>query len=169
MPCKKGTAEKRKPNWSADENLFLVQLIDENKSVLRGKFSQKVSVSKKKSTWQAIATQLSVAFPHVVRTTDECEKKYYQRGGQSSANLSAVDQTVQDILGETNVSISGLDEGIDTSFLQVIDMTSSQCFKYRQCSPHTISRQTTVSLHNSIHCLAMMMTRTIRPGNVSWN
>lgn len=162
----------RKPNWTEEQCLLLAQLINEHKSVLRGKFSPSVTVQAKKQAWDTIAQQINASFPLVVRTSEDCEKRWYvlqskakeeiaaQKreasrtgewyttslhllakliempnycvyidlldfllgGGPPSKQLSQVAETVFDILGQSEVGITGLREGIDSSMLQAIEM-----------------------------------------------
>nr|XP_033489933.1 uncharacterized protein LOC117261645 [Epinephelus lanceolatus] len=136
----------RKPNWTKEQCLLLAQLISEHKSVLRGKFSPSVTVQAKKQAWDTIAQQINASFPLVVRTSEDCEKRWYvlqskakeeiaaqkreasrTGGGPPSKQLSQVAETVFDILGQSEVGITGLREGIDSSMLQAIEM--QQCME----------------------------------------
>ncbi|XP_041347267.1 uncharacterized protein LOC121367223 [Gigantopelta aegis] len=80
---------KRKPNWTEDETLSLVRLVDERKDIIRGKFGEGVT-----------------------------------RGGPVM-NLSGIAEAVYDVLGHSNVSISGVDGGLNSSLIQVIDLGTS--------------------------------------------
>ncbi|XP_046573600.1 uncharacterized protein LOC124281690 [Haliotis rubra] len=139
MNAKKGN---RKPNWTSDECLSLVQLVESKKEIIRGKFSSRITSEEKKMTWMSITESINASHPHVIRSNEEVEKKWYNLlsksrqeiaayrrgttatgGGPSTSPLSAVASTVESILGEANASISGLDNGIDTSMLQFINLS----------------------------------------------
>ncbi|XP_061194049.1 uncharacterized protein LOC133202272 [Saccostrea echinata] len=87
----------------------------------------------KKDTWERVTEQLNVS-SSTPRTVEEVEKKWqnilstakseissYRKeatatgGGPPSKPLSAVAETVQMVIGETNSIISGIDGGIDSS------------------------------------------------------
>ncbi|CAL9695393.1 unnamed protein product [Knipowitschia caucasica] len=136
---------KRKPNWTEEQCLLLAQLVNEHKSVLRGKFGPTVTVQTKKQAWETIAQQVNASFPLIVRTSEDCEKRWYvlhskakeeiaahkressRTGGGPHAKqqLSQIAETVFEILGQSEVSITGLREGIDSSMMQVTDMQQS--------------------------------------------
>ncbi|CAJ1086730.1 uncharacterized protein LOC117269514 [Xyrichtys novacula] len=134
----------RKPNWTEEQCLLLAHLVNEHITVLRGKFGPRVTVQAKKQAWETIAQQVNASFPLVVRTSEDCEKRWYvlqskakeeiaahkrqcsrTGGGPPAKQLSQVAETVFDILGQSEVSITGLREGIDSSMMQVIEMQQS--------------------------------------------
>ena len=79
----------RKPNWTEEQCLLLAQLINEHKSVLRGKFSPSVTVQAKKQAWDTIAQQINASFPLVVRTSEDCEKRWYVLQSKAKEEIAA--------------------------------------------------------------------------------
>ncbi|XP_041370988.1 uncharacterized protein LOC121384596 isoform X2 [Gigantopelta aegis] len=136
-------SSKRKPNWTEDETLSLVRLVDERKDIIRGKFGAGVTSKKKKEAWLAVTEEINAAFPSVLRTSEDCEKRWYNvqcrsrkeistqkthmqgTGGGPVMNPSGIAEAVYDVLGHSNVSISGVDGGLDSSLIQVIDLGTS--------------------------------------------
>jgi hypothetical protein len=51
------SSKKRKPNWTDDELKILSCQVVEHRSVLFGKFSDKISNERKKAVWEDIAKQ----------------------------------------------------------------------------------------------------------------
>ena len=80
---------KRKPNWTKEQLLFLSQLVDERKAVIKGKFGVGISTKTKKEAWQSICMQVNAAFPLLTRTEEECEKRWYCL--QSQARIEIAD------------------------------------------------------------------------------
>ncbi|XP_071094971.1 nuclear apoptosis-inducing factor 1-like [Haliotis cracherodii] len=139
------TDKKRKPNWSEDQNLLLTKLVDENKAVLLGKFGAGVTAQKKKEKWVELTHTINAAFPGCIRAPEEVEKKWHNiqskargeiarykqgvisTGGGTSPcpTLSATSEVVWDILGQNNVSISGIPPAMDTSLLQVVSLSDT--------------------------------------------
>ncbi|XP_046351346.1 uncharacterized protein LOC124131880 isoform X1 [Haliotis rufescens] len=137
-------AVKRKPNWSSDQTLLLVILVDEWKAIIKGKFGPGVTSRMKKEAWVEVAANINAAFPNVIRSTEDCEKRWYNiqsksrqeipafkrqlsgtGGGPGPSKLSAVSEAVYDMLGHTNVSISGIEGSFDSTLFQVMDMSNS--------------------------------------------
>ena len=48
------TKAKRKPNWTQEECLLLVALINENKHVLRSRLGPNLTSQMKRDTWEKI-------------------------------------------------------------------------------------------------------------------
>ncbi|XP_041356119.1 uncharacterized protein LOC121373513 [Gigantopelta aegis] len=148
---------KRKPNWTEDETLSLVRLVDERKDIIRGKFGAGVTSKKKKEAWLAVTEEINAAFPSVLRTSEDCEKRWYNvqcrsrkeistqkthmqgTGGGPVMNLSGIAEAVYDVLGHSNVSISGVDGGLDSSLIQVIDLGTSVVPQSSTVTPSTSS------------------------------
>lgn len=49
---------KRKPNWREEEALQLVELVEERKHIIKGKFSPTLTSAEKKKTWDDISKLL---------------------------------------------------------------------------------------------------------------
>ncbi|XP_046582216.1 uncharacterized protein LOC124289655 [Haliotis rubra] len=80
---------KRKPNWTSDQSLLLVRLVDERKSIIKGKFGPGVTSRMKKEAWGEVAANINAAFPNVVRSSDDCEKRWYNIQSKSRQEISA--------------------------------------------------------------------------------
>lgn len=89
----------RKPNWTEEQCLLLAQLIEENKNILRGKFGPSVTVQAKRQIWDKIAQQINASFPCVVRTTEDCEKRWYVLQSKAREEIAAHTEFVTDHLG----------------------------------------------------------------------
>ncbi|XP_048252718.1 uncharacterized protein LOC125380972 [Haliotis rufescens] len=136
----------RKPNWSKEECLLLVQQIEANKATIKGKFGPNLTSDHKKKCWEDITNQINSAHPSRSlenrRTTDDIMKKWWllqsnsreeiatkrkqltgTGGGPAGPELSTVAEVVQNILGRDNTTISGLD-GFD-SFPEHASTTSA--------------------------------------------
>ncbi|XP_039664292.1 uncharacterized protein LOC120563880 isoform X3 [Perca fluviatilis] len=131
----------RKPNWTEEQCLLLAQLVEEHKAILKGKFGPGVTARDKKQTWERIAQTINGSFPLLVRTNEDCEKRWYvlqskareeiaahkressrTGGGPPAKQLSQVAQTVFNILGHSETSITGLKEGTDSSMIQLVEL-----------------------------------------------
>ncbi|XP_030271960.1 uncharacterized protein LOC115581168 [Sparus aurata] len=129
---------KRKPNWREEETLLLVELVEERKLIIKGKFSPTLTSHDKKQAWEDISNQLNTSQTFSHRSPADCEKKWYNvlsksrseiaafkacsmrtGGGPPGKDLSAVAEVVQRILGEDNPSISGLDGGQDPAAMKL--------------------------------------------------
>ncbi|XP_050707210.1 uncharacterized protein LOC126993370 isoform X2 [Eriocheir sinensis] len=74
-PSKKRT---RKPNWTMDESLYLLQLYRDHARVLRQSFSEDGCTHQtKQKAWEDIRSKLQQAFPAGQRTTKECQKRWH--------------------------------------------------------------------------------------------
>ncbi|XP_048240514.1 uncharacterized protein LOC125373466 [Haliotis rufescens] len=82
-------AVKRKPNWSSDQTLLLVQLVDERKAIIKGKFGSGVTSRMKKEAWGEVAANINAAFPNVIRSTEDYEKRWYNIQSKSRQEISA--------------------------------------------------------------------------------
>ncbi|KAL1005186.1 hypothetical protein UPYG_G00055680 [Umbra pygmaea] len=131
----------RKPNWTEEQCLMLAQLVDEHKTILKGKFGPGVTARDKKQRWEQIAQIINGSFPLLVRTSEDCEKRWYvlqskareeiaahkressrTGGGPPAKQLSQVAQTVLNIFGHSETSITGLIEGTDSSMIQLVEL-----------------------------------------------
>ncbi|ROI62467.1 Myb-related transcription factor, partner of profilin [Anabarilius grahami] len=131
----------RKPNWTEEQGLLLAQLVNEHKGMLRGKFGPTVTSQGKRRAWDTISQTINASFPLVVWTGDDCEKRWYvlqskakdeiaahkresslTGGGPPAKRLSQVADTVFQVLGHSEVSVTGLPTGIDTSMMQALEM-----------------------------------------------
>ncbi|KAL3972585.1 zinc finger protein [Sarotherodon galilaeus] len=124
----------RKPGWTEEQGLLLAQLVNEHKGMLRGKFGPTVTSQGKRRAWDTISQTINASFPLVVRTGDDCEKRWYvlqskakdeiaaHKRESSLTRLSQVADTVFQVLGHSEVSVTGLPTGIDTSMMQALEV-----------------------------------------------
>lgn len=84
-----GEKRTRKPNWTEEQCLLLAQLVEENKGVLRGKFGSGITAQAKRQTWERIARRISASFPLLLRTSNECEKRWYVLQSKARAAVAA--------------------------------------------------------------------------------
>ncbi|KAF1386349.1 hypothetical protein PFLUV_G00093850 [Perca fluviatilis] len=109
--------------------------------MLRGKFGPTVTSQGKRRAWDTISQTINASFPLVVRTGDDCEKRWYvlqskakdeiaahkresslAGGGPPAKRLSQVADTVFQVRVHSEVSVTGLPTGIDTSMMQALEM-----------------------------------------------
>ncbi len=79
----------RKPNWTEERCLLLAQLVNEHRSVLRGKFGPSVTVQAKKQAWETIAQRINASFPLVVQTREDTEKWWYVLRSKEKEEIAA--------------------------------------------------------------------------------
>lgn len=65
---------KRNANWTKDEVLLLLQLVNEKKGIIKGKFGPHLTIVHKRRAWTEITESLNAAFPMVRRTKEQVEK-----------------------------------------------------------------------------------------------
>ncbi|KAK7082949.1 hypothetical protein SK128_013324 [Halocaridina rubra] len=69
--------KKRNSNWTGEQSLLLVQLVNDKKWIMKGKVEEGVTWRSKKEAWLDITKKVNQAFPMVVRTPDQVEKRWY--------------------------------------------------------------------------------------------
>ena len=79
----------RKPNWTEEQGLLLAQLVNEHKGMLRGKFGPTVTSQGKRRAWDTISQTINASFPLVVRTGDDCEKRWYVLQSKAKDEIAA--------------------------------------------------------------------------------
>ncbi|TSZ40537.1 hypothetical protein Baya_14253 [Bagarius yarrelli] len=68
----------RKPNWSTEQKLLLVQLVKaKREGLLTGRHSCRETASSRRWAWDEIAEEISTAYPDVPRTGKECERHWF--------------------------------------------------------------------------------------------
>ncbi|XP_026882095.2 uncharacterized protein si:dkey-6e2.2 isoform X1 [Electrophorus electricus] len=68
----------RKPNWSTEQKLLLVQLVKTRREdVLTGRHSCRELATTRRWAWDEIAEEISTAYPDVPRTGKECERHWF--------------------------------------------------------------------------------------------
>ncbi len=86
---------KRKPNWSKEESIFLVQSVLKWKDIIRGKFSPTVTSKGKKNACQQIAMTVNAAFPRTSRSAEDCEKRWYNVLATSRKEIAAYKESMR--------------------------------------------------------------------------
>ncbi|KAL7891882.1 hypothetical protein AOLI_G00013580 [Acnodon oligacanthus] len=68
----------RKPNWSTEQKLLLVQLVKARREdLLTGRHSCREIATNRRWAWDEIAEEISTAHPDVPRTGKECERHWF--------------------------------------------------------------------------------------------
>lgn len=122
-------ARFRKQNWSDADKHLLLDHIEDKYDKLFGKLSSKLTSKDKKDIWIEIAQSFSGRSPEDVRKKfiqlkSEKIREYsaYQRsirgtgGGPPPASPDRFVQRIIGIVGEDNPKVTGIDEGMDTSY-----------------------------------------------------
>uniref|UniRef100_A0A8W8JD07 Myb/SANT-like DNA-binding domain-containing protein n=1 Tax=Magallana gigas TaxID=29159 RepID=A0A8W8JD07_MAGGI len=110
-------------------------MVDENKSVLRSKFGAGVTTVKKRETWGEITDAIN-ATSSTKRSVEEVEKKWHNiqmrgkaeiadarrsakktGGGPAGKPLTPLSEAAESVIGTGNISISGIPDAVDTTFL----------------------------------------------------
>lgn len=123
--------KKRRPRFSKEELEVLCEEVGENKLLLFGKFSDNVSLQRKKKCWSTITSRVN-AVSVVTRSVDEIRRKWLDwsssikiKGAKKSKalnktgggndeipDLSVVEEKVLGILGKA--AVDGISGGLDT-------------------------------------------------------
>ncbi|KAL3881335.1 hypothetical protein ACJMK2_027787 [Sinanodonta woodiana] len=69
-------SDKRKPNWSETEQLFLIQQYEHFKDVLRMRSADGNTNRRKRVIWQRIANGLNARNPYLIRSANEVRRKW---------------------------------------------------------------------------------------------
>ncbi|KAG0716318.1 hypothetical protein GWK47_009974 [Chionoecetes opilio] len=123
--------KRRKSNWSADETIYLLQLINAKKMIIRGRYGKKVTSQDKKRAWVEVAEAVTSASSpgNGPRSTEDCERRWYNvlqkskthiarykkeqkqtGGGPCTTSLTAIDELVYDIVGRNSTVVVGVKE-----------------------------------------------------------
>ncbi|XP_063872027.1 myb/SANT-like DNA-binding domain-containing protein 4 [Scylla paramamosain] len=120
--------KKRKPNWSQEETLLLVNVIMEKQLIINGRFKPSLSHKDKREAWQSITDAINGTNPLTKRTVEEVETKWFSvpsksrkiisaikaeynqsgAGGPQAPPLDPVDMKVEELLGEKNATVIGV-------------------------------------------------------------
>jgi hypothetical protein len=85
--------KKRKANWTMDECLLLVTLVNEKKHILRSKLGPGLTSRMKKEAWEGLAERLNASAVNTQRTVEEIEKKWQNLLSTSKAEISTYRKT----------------------------------------------------------------------------
>ncbi|XP_063054047.1 uncharacterized protein LOC134448290 isoform X1 [Engraulis encrasicolus] len=78
----------RKPNWSEDEKVILLEEYNKRKHVIKSRFNPQITATKKLQNWEEI-TALINSRSMVKRTVGEVQKKYENLAVQARKEMSA--------------------------------------------------------------------------------
>jgi len=67
---------ERKPNFSDEEVMFLLEGINEEKVVIHSRLQSSLTVKKKKEAWGRIVAKVNAGASKVFRSEDDCRKKW---------------------------------------------------------------------------------------------
>lgn len=104
MAASKEPSLKRKPNWNEDECLFLAELVEERKEVIKGKFGPKVTSAMKRTAWSEISEMMNESFPRTTREPIECERKWYVIQSRSRPQKQQYKKELR-VTGELDISM----------------------------------------------------------------
>ncbi|XP_063859205.1 dendritic arbor reduction protein 1-like [Scylla paramamosain] len=119
---------KRKPNWSSDETLRLVNIMAEKRCIIKGRFQPSLTHADKKRAWEDITNSVNACNLHVKRTKEEVVHKWFTMlshlrrkigninkeqnqsgaGGPKATPLDPIDLKVQEMIGEKSVTTGGI-------------------------------------------------------------
>ncbi|XP_050697732.1 uncharacterized protein LOC126986080 isoform X5 [Eriocheir sinensis] len=119
--------KKRKPNWSNDETLRLVNLMAEKHLTVNGRFRPSLTRADKKRAWADVTNAINASNVSVRRTEEEVINKWFTvlshsrkkistvrkefnqsgGGGPQAPPLDPVDLKVEEIFGEKNATVDG--------------------------------------------------------------
>uniref|UniRef100_A0A0P4W0U5 Regulatory protein zeste n=1 Tax=Scylla olivacea TaxID=85551 RepID=A0A0P4W0U5_SCYOL len=119
---------KRKPNWSSDETLRLVNIMAEKRCIIKGRFHPSLTHADKKRAWEDITNSVNARNLHVKRTEEEVVNKWFTvlshsrkkianinkeqnqsgAGGLEATRLDPINLKVQEMIGEKSVTIGGI-------------------------------------------------------------
>lgn len=86
----KDTKKRRKPNWSQEETLLLVNIISDKRLILNGKFRPSLTHRDKREAWLAITSIVNGMNPLTQRTVEEVETKWFSLLSKSRKKIAAI-------------------------------------------------------------------------------
>lgn len=85
------TKRKRKPNWSQEEMLLLVNSISDRRLVVNGRFKPTLTHKDKKEAWMEITKNINGMNPLTTpRTVEEVETKWFSVLSKSRKKIAAI-------------------------------------------------------------------------------
>lgn len=137
-------AKKRSENFSPDEILFIIELVEKHIDIIQSKQTNQVTNAKKTDCWRKITESVN-ARGGVCRTIEQVKEKYrkacskakgrsvsqrvHQKktgGGPPKAPLDAVSRKILD-LHEDSPNFTGFVGGVEVGGLII---TGKQCYSY---------------------------------------
>ncbi|XP_059184927.1 myb-related transcription factor, partner of profilin-like isoform X2 [Centropristis striata] len=146
------SSRKRRPNWTDQECLFLAQLMQEKKDIIRGKCSTGVSIQDKRQAWEDIAKAINTAFPQIQRTISDCNKKWenllaksreeikrHRRQVGTGLSLEQFSTVTQVVISVMNLSDMLQQDKKDSSVLEMVKTQQNSCDE--NGNEHTVDEQ----------------------------
>lgn len=90
LPDIQSTKKKRKPNWSPEETLLLVNIIADKHLIINGRFKPHLTNKDKKDAWHAVANTINGQNPLVSRTVEEVETKWFSVLSKSRKKIASI-------------------------------------------------------------------------------
>ncbi|KAL1416303.1 hypothetical protein MTO96_006332 [Rhipicephalus appendiculatus] len=137
---------QKRPNWTEDERLRLVQEIGERIDVIRGKLGPTLTLRAKRSAWTAVQQALNAGNDSHTRTVPEIKKQWsnlvqrckhrvnaHNRGtsrqGENgrSLDLSVVERTILDVIGGDDCSYADFLDGAGPEICGDVDGSQDNC------------------------------------------
>lgn len=81
--------KKRKPNWTQEETLRLVNVLNDKRLVINGKFKPTLTHKDKKEAWLEITNIINGTNPLIQRTIEEVETKWFSVLSKSRRKVAA--------------------------------------------------------------------------------
>ena len=81
--------KKRKPNWSMEESLLLVNAVRERRLIINGRFRPDLTTAAKRRAWDEVTMAINAAHPHTVRTKEEVETKWFALLSKSRRKIAS--------------------------------------------------------------------------------
>ena len=76
-------------NWTDDRTLQLLGLIDERKNIIKGALSPTLTAARKEEAWEEITAIINASDPLVIRTKDQCQKRWYTVQSKAKEKITA--------------------------------------------------------------------------------
>lgn len=141
---------QKRPNWSEDERLRLVQEIGERIDVIRGKLGPTLTLRAKRSAWTAVQQALNAGNDAHTRTVPEIKKQWsnlvqrckhrvnaHNRGNSRkgengrSLDLSVVERTILDVIGD-DCSYADFLDGAGPEISGDVDGSQDNCIGFSE-------------------------------------
>jgi len=79
----------RKANWTDDQTLHLLALINDRKQILKGSLSPALTARMKQDALNETVTLINASHAMVARTRAECEKRWYTVLSKAKERISS--------------------------------------------------------------------------------
>ncbi|MCJ8729272.1 hypothetical protein PDJAM_G00104300 [Pangasius djambal] len=119
----------RKPNWSTEQKLLLVQLVKARREgLLTGRHSCRETATNRRWAWDEIAEEISSAHPDVPRTGKECERHWFIEQAKAREAMVTQKSPTEHINPVTKLVLEILRlQRKDTEFRDRLEEDSTSC------------------------------------------